>query len=182
MKVLKPLSSVRNQLDINARECGSAIGYFKKQNLDFDVFLPTIGKNLQRELVWSLEQKRAIIESVILGKHIPHVSIINTVKRDENGKGTNEEIWEIIDGKQRLTSIFGFMDDEFTIILEGEEFLFSELPEDYRRGIDKAHFRYYEVLEDFNTPISDETKINWFKFINFAGTPQETEHMNSLKK
>lgn len=181
MKVLKPLSEVRNKLDLNIRESGSRIGFIKKQNLDFDVFLPSIGKNLQRGLVWTIEQKRSIIDSLILGKHIPHASLINTVVRVD-GKPTGEEVWLIIDGKQRLTSIFGFMDDEFTIFLEGQEFLFSELPDDYQRGIHTTHFRYYDVIEEWDTAITDEVKIGWFEFLNFAGTPQETAHMNSLKK
>lgn len=28
--------------------------------------------------------------------------------------------------------------------------------------------------------ITDLQKITWFKFINFAGTTQEVEHLNSL--
>ena len=34
-------------------------------NLDFDVFLPSIGKNLQRELCWTLHQKQELIMSVL---------------------------------------------------------------------------------------------------------------------
>ncbi len=178
--LLKPISDLRNTINLNIRECGSRLIFFKKQHIDFNVFLKSKNKNLQRELVWTLNQKREIVMSVITGKHIPHVSIIATVARDENGKQLDHDIWEVIDGKQRLNSLFDFIDDKYTIILEGEEWLYSELPEDYKRGIEHFHLRYYEVLEDWDTPISDDVKIQWFKFINFAGTPQDEEHMNNL--
>jgi len=41
----------------------------KKYTLDFDVYLPSIGKNLQRPFVWTLEQKQALILSVLKGMH-----------------------------------------------------------------------------------------------------------------
>jgi len=30
-------------------------------------------------------------------------------------------------------------------------------------------------------PISDDDKIRWFNQLNFAGTPQEQDHVNKLK-
>lgn len=179
MKKLTPISNLRNTISLNIRETGSRLYYLKNQNIDLDVFLNSKNKNLQRDLVWNLNQKREIIMSIILGKHIPHVSIINTVAR-KDGKQLDYEVLQVIDGKQRLSSIFDFLDDKFTIFLEDNEWLFSELPEDYQRGIEHFHIRYYEVLEEWNTPITDDEKIQWFKFINFAGTPQDKEHMNSL--
>jgi hypothetical protein len=37
-------------------------------------------------------------------------------------------------------------------------------------------YEYHDAL------ISDEWKIAWFEMINFAGTPQDIEHLNNLKK
>ncbi len=37
---------------------------------DFEVYLPTKGTNLQRELVWTLEQKKELIKSIILEREI----------------------------------------------------------------------------------------------------------------
>jgi hypothetical protein len=66
------------------------------------------------------------------------------------------------------------------LIVEGKEYLFSELPNDYQQAIDHFYFRYYVVNEQWDKRITDEQKISWFKFINFAGTPQDEEHLNSL--
>jgi hypothetical protein len=38
-------------------------------------------------------------------------------------------------------------------------------------------------LKPYDSPdveITDEDKIAWFKRLNFAGTPQETQHLNWL--
>jgi hypothetical protein len=32
-----------------------------------------------------------------------------------------------------------------------------------------------------DVPITDDQKIAWFEMINFAGTPQDIEHLNNLK-
>ena len=169
---MKDIKELRNQLNFHPQELSSSIRYFKDQNIDFDVYLPSKGINLQREFVWNLEQKRELINSVLMSKHIPHCAIINTV----------DEVWQIIDGKQRLSSILNFIDNKFTIELENNFYLFSELPDEYQRAINFSYFRYYVVNEESDNTISDDDKIRWFKFINFAGTPQEKEHYENLSK
>jgi hypothetical protein len=172
---MKPLRELRMQLDFNPHEVTSFAKYFKSQNIDWNVFLKSKGKNLQRDLVWTIEQKRELINSILIGRHIPHLAIINTISEDGNG-----ELWHIIDGKQRLSTLFDFMEDKFTIILEGNEYLFSELPNDYQTGINSFPLRYYVVNEYYDKKITDEQKIQWFMFINYAGTPQDLEHLESL--
>ncbi len=109
--------------------------------------------------------------SILFGRHIPHMAIINLF----------DDTWQVIDGKQRLSSIFNFIDGQFTIILEGLDYYFVDLPEDYQRAITQTSIRYYIVNEEMPGSITDNDKITWFKFINFAGTPQDQQHMDSLK-
>jgi hypothetical protein len=87
----------------------------------------------------------------------------------------------VIDGKQRLSTLFDFTDDKFTLEIDGKEYLFSELPDDYQGGINRFYFRYYVVNEPWDDRITDEQKIRWFKLINFAGTPQDSEHLKGLE-
>jgi uncharacterized protein with ParB-like and HNH nuclease domain len=173
---MKTIRELRNQLDFYPEELSTQLKYFINQNIDWDVYLPTKGKNLQRPLIWTLEQKRELINSVLIGRHIPHCAIINAVDRVDTGK----DILQIIDGKQRLSTLVHFVQNKFTLEIEGREYLFNELPEDYQMAINYFHFRYYRVLEPFNHPITDQQRINWFRFINFAGTPQDAEHLKSL--
>ena len=172
---MKTINELRD-FGLKVGEVTSYIKYFKGMTIDWDVYLPTIGKNLQRGFVWTIEQKRELIWSILYGRHIPHMAFINTIDVLDNRK----DVWLIIDGKQRLSTIFDFTDDKFTLIVDDKEYLFSELPKDYQTAINGLYFRYYLVNEEFNNRITDYDKITWFKFINFSGTPQDIEHMKGL--
>jgi len=174
---MKNISQLRNvNKDLKIEEVCSSVRYFKKQIIDWDVYLQSKGRNLQREFVWNLEQKRELIWSVLLGRHIPHVAFINSISKENS----NKDVWLIIDGKQRLSTLFYFTEDKFTLLVEGKEYLFSELPKDYQNAIDNYYFRYYVLNEDWDNRVTDEQKIRWFKFINFSGTPQDSDHLKSL--
>jgi uncharacterized protein with ParB-like and HNH nuclease domain len=174
---MKTIAQLRDQLDFYPQEISSSVKYFRKNNIDWDVHLESIGKNLQRDFVWSIEQKRELINSILIGRHIPHCAVINTIDKNDDHK----DLYLIIDGKQRLSTMFDFVDDKFTFVIDDTEYLFSELPADYQQAIMHYHFRYYVVNEPWEKRITDEQKITWFKFINFAGTPQDKEHLDSLK-
>ena len=98
---MKPLIELRNKLDFHPQEISSSVSYFFKNKIDWEVYLPTRGFNLQREFVWNLDQKRELIYSMLIGRHIPHCAIINII----NPNNENEDIFQVIDGRQRLTTI-----------------------------------------------------------------------------
>ena len=175
---LKPIKELRQDFNLDVNPTSSSIKYFNSLNIDWDVYLPSIGKNLQRDLVWTIDQKRELINSMLIGRHIPNMAILNIVDPTDD----RSEIFQIIDGKQRLSTMLDFVNNKFTIVFCDAEYRFSDLPYDYQVTIEKYHFRYYIVNEPFGKPITDEQKIAWFNFINFAGTPQEKEHMDSLKE
>lgn len=147
-------------------------------NWDFDVFLPTKGMNLQRDLVWTIEQKSALIITILKDQKIPPIVVVQNDK-DEIHKYN----WQVIDGKQRMTTLFGYLKNEFPIVYEEVEYFFNDLPEDCQKQI----FRYSEITIDVHysyadEPITDQTKIDLFEEINWLGTPQDINHLNKLKK
>ena len=183
MKTLKQLRSEFGTLISKVRTMSYGLDYLfnERTTLDFDVYLPTRGINLQRELVWSLEQKQEFIMSIIYGRHIPNIALINTSPKRFPDRGMWKRTFEVIDGKQRLTTLKDYLDDKFTIVLEGTEFKYSELPEDYKSGaFRRLWLNTYEYVEDYDNFVSDDDKVAWFKFINFAGVPQDKEHFNKL--
>lgn len=156
--------------------------------LDFDVYLPSIKKNLQRPLVWTLEQKQELILSVFKDVYIPPICVIKhkptTGVDPKTGKDYIVTV-QIIDGKQRLSAMLGFYKNEFPIVVKGVEYYFKdlslELQQLYAR-YDILHNVAYSYDYSVAAKITDESKIAWFEMINFAGTAQEIEHLNSLKK
>ena len=174
---MKTLKELRFHNPYETRKMGCILRVLKrKYKIDFDVYLPTLQKNLQRPLVWNLDQKRELIWSVFLQRDIPDLSIIN--RYPDEGVLDNDVI-EVIDGKQRLHTLLSFLDNEFTIEIDGVEYFFKELPKEYQIEFENYGLRYTEVLEHAKK-IPDSFKIAWFKQINFAGTPQDKEHMDSL--
>lgn len=172
---MKTIKELRN-IGLKVEEACSSVKYFKQLNIDWDVFLETRGKNLQRDFVWDLNQKRELIWSVLIGRHIPHMALINTIDKNDE----KQDLWLVIDGKQRFSTLFNFTEDKFTLLIDDKEYLFSELPKDYQQAIEHFYFRYYVINEPWENRITDEQKIKWFKFINYAGTPQDIEHLNNL--
>jgi hypothetical protein len=176
---MKTITELRTTLKFHPQECNSRIRYFAEHcNIDFDVFLPSKGINLQRDFVWTIEQKRELIWSVLMNRNIPRMAMINTVVDGQDTKG----VFHIIDGKQRLSSMIDFYKGKFDLIIDGKSYFFNGLPEDYQRVISGFIFSYNIVNEDYGNKISDDDKINWFRYINFAGTLQDAEHFENLSR
>jgi hypothetical protein len=103
--------------------------YDKKHTISFDL---AIQRNAN---IWDNDRKSLLIHSYIEGYPIPACYA-----------GQNGSIYNMLDGKQRLTSTFGYINDEFTltnvpmVIIDGQEIdingkKFSELPEDMQEAI-----------------------------------------------
>lgn len=175
---MKTISELRNVLKFHPLGINSSIKYFAEHcNIDFEVYLPTRGINLQRDYVWTLAQKRELIWSILMNRHIPKMAMLNVVSEKEDTKGT----YQVIDGKQRLSAMIDFYKGAYTLEIDGTEYYFNQLPKEYQRVIAGYMFSYDIVDEDYGYKFTDEDKINWFCYINFAGTPQDVEHLKRLK-
>jgi hypothetical protein len=137
-----------------------------RKKFDFDVYLPSKKMNLQRRFCWNLQQKQALIESVLIRRVIPPISVIELP----------DDSFQVIDGKQRLSAFIEYVQGGFDFC--GHKY--SDLPDEYLSRI-RNHTIYAYRLAEYDTPITDEEKIKWFQWINFAGTPQDIEHMERLR-
>jgi len=73
-----------------------------------------INRRYQRKLVWSQQEKKALIDSILKQYPIPLILL-----------ASQGEKYEIIDGMQRLNAIFGFIENHCGVDIEGEEFFFN---------------------------------------------------------
>ena len=78
-----------------------------------------VNRRYQRKLVWTLEEKQRLIESILKGYPIPAILIAER-------KGT-DGTYEIIDGLQRLHAIVSFIETSFTT-LDGKYFDITHFP------------------------------------------------------
>ena len=93
------------------------LGLLNQEQRQYDLDPP-----YQRESgVWNIEKKQLFMDSLINGYDIPKIYLHDyTTKTEGHQKGM---LFAVIDGKQRLNSIWEFMSNEYPL---SEEFEFSE--------------------------------------------------------
>jgi hypothetical protein len=150
---------------------------------DFDVFLPSLGVNLQRPLVWTGVQKNELVLSVLKGIRIPSICYIQYKARVGGVNALdNSCTYKIIDGKQRLCALIDFVNGDYPLVVGGELYWYRDLDEKARYEIDSFTFSADVAYEYDYDMIPDADKVAWFEQINFYGTPQDGEHMKELKR
>lgn len=133
----------------------------------------------QRGFVWSVDDKRLLIESIyqnidcgkILVRKKSFDELEALVKKGEKELAFND----IVDGKQRLNAVTCFIKGEFAD-LQGN--YFGDLSDVAQRKLTGHQlFSYAEMPE--NT--KDQDVIKQFLKLNFSGVPQSKEHIEFVK-
>jgi len=127
----------------------------------------------QRKSVWNLAFRQYFVETVLLQYPSPAVFLYRSI--DES---TGTEAFAVVDGKQRLETLFRFSDDEFAISEKSElqelrGKVFSQL-EEYR-----AAFWNYQLTIEFIPTVEENVLNSIFDRINrntIRLTPQELRH------
>lgn len=130
---------------------------FKQKKLILDV-------DFQRKSVWSPKQKCELIESILMGLPLP----IFYFKQQDNAT------YVVVDGKQRLTALFEYLDNEF--VLKGLKILtflngkkFKDLVEEY--SIYQTQLEDYQVYSHvILPPTPDKILFGIFDRVNRGGT------------
>lgn len=131
----------------------------------------------QRGLVWTLNQKRDYILALFNGKATIEPTIVEYFK--DNYK---IHMMEVLDGKQRLTTIFDFIDNKFSIIVDGNEVYFKDLIEKDQRFLFKHDVKNTRVMpRDISKKVSIQDKVDLFLEINEKGTKMSDEHLKKIK-
>ena len=127
----------------------------------------------QRRSVWSQSYKDYFVDTVLLDYPAPAVFLFEEI--DEDGVAT----YSVVDGKQRLSTIFEFLSGEYPVsdvssIASLKGLPFAELPSDI-----KKKFYGYQFSIEFLPTTDEATLSNIFDRINrnvSRLTPQELRH------
>lgn len=114
----------------------------------------------QRRSVWSDKARSYLMDSIVRGKPIPKIFI-----RQDIDPKTKKTVREVVDGQQRLRTIFSYLQDGFKISKThtaeyGGKF-YSELPEEVQTGILK-----YELSVDLLLDAPDKEVLDIFARLN----------------
>lgn len=132
----------------------------------------------QRDFCWSLKDKQLLIESVYNNIDIGKIVIRNRsfeYVRNRKEKGKEVAFHDIVDGKQRLNALLGFVKGEFED-LHGNRF------EDLSEKAQDQFFNFQSVAYgELGEQASDEDVKAVFLGVNFAGVPMSKEHVEFVK-
>lgn len=107
---------VSNNLDVKGKTINDIMRWY------FDGSL-IVNRKYQRKLVWTLEEKRLFIDSII--NKYPTPSIIVSYYEIKDKSGNMIDCYEIIDGLQRLNAIVSFVTNEFGIMIDKKEYFYD---------------------------------------------------------
>lgn len=144
------------------------------KNLDNFEDTLVLSPDFQRNYVWKSKQKKELIESILLGIPLPAFYF----SEDDNGNLL------VVDGKQRLTSIFEFMDDKFSLPKEfgylndtnfTQEVKYNTLQEKIKRKIGSFFLTCYII--NSTTPALIRNEI--FTRVNRGGIPLNSQEVRN---
>jgi len=129
-----------------------------------------LDSDFQREEVWNKKQQSELIESVLMGLPIP----VMYLSEDKFGNLI------VVDGRQRLTAFFEFLDNKFELtelkILEKLSYKkFNEIDPIYQSKIED----YQLITQIIKPPTPDTVKFHVFDRVNRGGTPLNNQEMRN---
>lgn len=119
-----------------------------------------LDSDFQREDVWDKNRKSELVESVLMGLPLP----VFYFNQDKYGKLI------VIDGRQRLTALFEFMDDKYPlrrlkVLSEYNDKYFSQLSPVLQARIEDYQIQAHVIMP----PTPDRIKFDIFDRVNRGG-------------
>lgn len=121
----------------------------------------------QRGNVWTLEDKVSLIDSILNEIEIGRMVMMKRPYSD-----SRKHMYEVIDGKQRLTTLIEFFEDRF----EYNGLKYSEL-----NYLDKHQFNGTQIAIIETDELSTEQVLEFFIRVNTSGRPVDPEHLEKVK-
>ncbi|MFZ2967551.1 MAG: DUF262 domain-containing protein [Sulfuricurvum sp.] len=130
-----------------------------------------LAPDFQREFVWSLKQKSELVESILMGIPLPMIYFFEG----------DDGVIQVVDGKQRLTSLFEFMENKFPLSqslsiltdLRGKKY--NDLTPSERTKIARHQF----VTQTIIPPTPDKIKFDIFERVNRKGSTLNNQEMRN---
>lgn len=127
----------------------------------------------QRDLVWTQEQKEHYLINLFEGRAKIEPTIVQYYEDD-----TDNEIYEVLDGKQRLSTLFDFIDNKISV----KGLYFKDLHDDDQKFLMNFNVQYNRVMKrnGYNN-LDIKTKLQLFYEINLYGTKMSDEDLERVE-
>jgi len=125
----------------------------------------------QRGFVWSDEKKQELLYSIMHGYDIGKFTLIRRVDYSSDAP-----LYEILDGKQRISTILEFYEDKLPYICNGKKYYYSKLSSHDKHQIDSLGISKGET----RGKITNKQAYEYFLQLN-TGVPIEPTHLDKVK-
>lgn len=119
----------------------------------------------QRDYVWGYTEQNMFLLSVVRGAPLSAISVVKTY----NDRGNF--ILEVVDGKQRLTTLKKFLNNEIPVRLNQQDVYYGDFNIAEENAFGSVALPKIELRNATNAD-----KLKFFLSINFTGVPQSEEH------
>ena len=118
----------------------------EKDTLHFDIAYQ------RHQGMWGLPQKSMLVWSILADSYIPPIVLTKSEEDKVDEKGKSMSVYSVLDGLQRLSNLFDFLDDKFQlhgstpdVDIDGDTYtirgsFFSELPQELKNLINSYKF------------------------------------------
>ncbi|MGH4140860.1 DUF262 domain-containing protein [Clostridium sp.] len=157
---------LKRKYDRTRKQNGNSTEYTKTDKRNQII----LDSDFQREKVWKIKQQSELIESVLIGLPIP----IMYLSEDKFGNLI------VVDGRQRLTAFFDFLDNKFEltelkILTKISHKRFNDIDPLYQSKIED----YQLITQIIKPPTPDSVKFHVFDRVNRGGTPLNNQEMRN---
>lgn len=139
--------------------------------------------------VWNVYTKSSLIWSMLADSYVPPIVLLKD-KAGEDVKNKDAFVYEILDGQQRLTNIFGFINDEWAlhsatpvVTVDGFEYeiagrKFSELEEELQNAVTQFSFSV-QRLENYTMEEAEALFFNINSGVNLSPVQKSKSKMGT---
>lgn len=127
----------------------------------------------QRDLVWTQEQKEHYLINLFESRASIEPTIVQYYEEE-----TGNEIYEVLDGKQRLSTLFDFIDNKISV----NGLYFKDLHNDDQKFLMNFSVKYRRIMSEKDSGDLDiKTKLQLFYEINLYGTKMSDEDLERVE-
>ena len=140
--------------------------FIEQYNIDMD-------PDYQRDYIWTVDQKKAFVGAVIQNHNTIPIFWFNS-----EGPLENRNKVEVVDGKQRINAILGWLDNKYEAICPcGEVFWYKDIDEIGRRILGMA-----TTLKMHFVQLSRKDVLKFYLALNSGGTIHNEKDLSKVRK
>lgn len=162
------MSLEKANISWTAKQLGAMV---KSGKINFDHIV-------QRSYVWERSRKSGLIESMIIGYPVPPIF----AKRIDDGTGKRGgNIYYIMDGKQRLSTVKEYLNDEFALTTLAP-IAYKDIETDEEKTVDISEKKFSELPEAVQDILKDTSfSVTYFDNLNSEEERELFKRLNAGK-